>query len=259
MHVLGHSFSQRRKSPSKRPRDLHIRKVSFSGCSLSSGCSISSASSTSTTRTHLPRSASNSSGTFDPLSLHPTFHAPPRLHERPLIHSDPVRHDEPVPATFFDDETDDAEDEDDEELMRRQEQHQQHYQQPLDMALPPHVSPSDYSNLEERQEPQDYFFMTLAKRPPMPRSHWSESTIHTIHTSDQLTPGALVDDEDEDDDVAEDVRPSLLAQTMSYKRSTHPKRPPMKGDDSVENFIKRGGWKRRGIVFHSEEMNPREE
>ncbi|KAF7562746.1 hypothetical protein G7046_g1394 [Stylonectria norvegica] len=245
MHVLGHSFSQRRKSSTK-PRDLHIRKVSFSGSSLSSGCSLSSASSTSTARTN---STERVDSHLDPLSSHPTFHAPPRLYERPFIVGENQRYDE-HPGTFYNDQDDDLEDELDEQDVDEQ--------QPTEMALPPHASPMDTN--DERQEPQDYFMMTLAKRPPMPRSHWSESTIQTL---DHGTPGgAAQDDDDEDVDDGLEM-PSLSHRTsamqnfnfgFSQKRGTVPKRPIFKARDSVENFIKRGGWKRRGIVFNDKDV-----
>lgn len=120
----------------------------------------------------------------------------------------------------------------------------------------------------ERQEPQDYFLATLAKRPPLPRSHWSESTIQTIDSitpNNTTTPSTFDDDTDDDASVLE--MPALTRRSsnfsrafnFSYKRNTVPKRPPMKAMDSVDNFIKRGGWKRRGIVFHEEDMDNKPE
>jgi hypothetical protein len=245
MHVLGHSFSQKRKS-SKRPRDLHIRKVSFSGSSLSSGGSLSSSSSTSTftPRTYSP-SHTDSAIALDPLSLHPTFQAPARLNERPLIRTESPRWKEAV--SFFNDddseddyETDELPEEEDEDDFEVKPQGLTCRHQP-DMALPPHASPLDH-NAHERHEASDYFMLQLTTRPPIPRSRWSESTIQTL---DSLTPSCASGTSAVDEAVP----------NFSYKRNTVPKRPTMKTGDSVDNFIKRGGWKRRGIVFHNEEMN----
>ncbi|KAI9172510.1 hypothetical protein HJFPF1_02012 [Paramyrothecium foliicola] len=244
MHVLGHSFSQKRKA-TKRPRDLHIRKVSFSGSSLSSGGSLSSSSSTSTfTPRHYSPSRTDSAIALDPLSLHPTFHAPARLSERPLIRTESPRWQEAV--SFFDyDDTEDEydsdelpeDDEDDDFAVKPQGLTCRH--QP-DMALPPHASPLDHT-AHDRHEATDYFMFQLTTRPPMPRSRWSESTIQTM---DSITPSIASGTPTVDEAVP----------NFSYKRNTVPKRPTMKAGDSVDNFIKRGGWKRRGIVFHNDEM-----
>lgn len=248
MHVLGHSFSQRRKSP--KPRDLHIRKVSFSGCSLSSGGSLSSSSSssssaasTSTTRAPL---SSRTTASFDPLSLHPTFQPPPRLHDRPLL--SPERRQFEAAATFFDDD-----DESDDGYFAGAGEYGCQGKE----ELPPHASPMDHTG-HDRTEPQDYFFQQITKRPQLPRSRWSESTVHTL---EQLTPAASVMSPDGDDDGDDGgypfQQPSHSSMpNFSYKRATAlPKRPPMKTLDSLDEFIKRGGWKRRGIVFHEEDMS----
>ena len=244
MHVLGsigHSFSQRRKSP--KPKDLHIRKVSFSGCSLSSGCSFSSTSSTSTAKA--PSSARTPSGqSFDPLNLHPTFSPPPRLQDRPLISPERLSHREAL--TFFDDETDeegylssrgsfDASDFEDED------------RHVTELTLPPHTSPMDHPSCDDDTEPQDYFMMQLAKRPPMLRSRWSESTIMTLDQIDDLSTPSY--------DVTPDTETEspLEMPNFSHKRLTAPRRPPMRSLDSLEDFIKRGGWKRRGIVLDKDE------
>ncbi|KAI8669549.1 hypothetical protein NCS57_00770200 [Fusarium keratoplasticum] len=253
MHVL-HGFSQRRKS-SRRPRDLHIRKVSFSGSSLSSGCSLSSSSSTisdvsTPTPTQTPIATTRPE--IDPLASHPAFHAPPRLYERPFICMDEA---EPVFYGGNDDE----------------EQYVEHETaQPIEMALPPHVSPMDVAD-EQCKEPQDYFFTTLSKRPPMPRSRWSESTIQTLdqfdnsdsEDSDEITQSEESEDEDDDASVLEMRRLTRRASalktislntTYAPRTGPAPKRPPMRSLDSVDNFIRRGGWKRRGIVFRQEDM-----
>ena len=253
MHVLGRGFSQRRKSSIKRPRDLHIRKVSFSGCSLSSGCSFSSTSSSSTSstaRTHIAdgHRGSHPSG-VDPLSLHPTFQPPPRLYERPFI-ADSQHYEQPV-STFYD-----SEDEEEDDVIEEKDVIDE---QPFEMELPPHASPSDHTG-HERQEPTDYFMSALTKRPPLPRSHWSESTIQTIDSITPNPPSVATPLDDNDDDISVLEMPSLSRRSSNFtfnfslKRNTVPKRPPMKPMDSVENFIKRGGWKRRGIVFKQDDV-----
>ncbi|KAK5991169.1 hypothetical protein PT974_09447 [Cladobotryum mycophilum] len=233
-------FGNRRKS---KPRDLHIRKVSFSGSSVSSG-SFSSTSSVSTAREHTPRVPSTtSSAFFDPLSCHPTFQAPPRLHERPFIPMEGRRYEDI--STFYDDGEDDSSEFGGEHQPEEEQFH---------MELPPHHGggSEDY-----QEEPQDYFFMHLAKRPQL-RSRWSESTIATIQTLEELTPVSSVSnnstscaiaDADEEADAAEQEVPNF-----SYKRNTVTKRPTFKPVDSFDDFVKRGGWKRRGIVFHNEDM-----
>lgn len=142
------------------------------------------------------------------------------------------------------------------------------------MALPPHVSPMDVSDVEGK-EPKDYFFTTLAQRPPLPKSRWSESTIQTIEQfdddddqdSDQVTQSEDSDVDDDDASVLEMRRLSNRAsalQNLSVDVSPQPgpsrrpgltQRPPMRSLDTVDNFIRRGGWKRRGIVFRQEDMD----
>jgi hypothetical protein len=144
-------------------------------------------------------------------------------------------------------------------------------QQPTEMALPPHVSPMDAAD-EQGNEPKDYFFTTLSVRPPMPKSRWSESTIQSIQTFDdddddeddsEVTQSE--DSEDEGDNVsvlemrrisrhASALKPASINATYAARPGLAPKRPPMRSLDSVDNFIRRGGWKRRGIVFHKEDL-----
>lgn len=240
MPLLGHRFSQRRKS-SNKPRDLHIRKVSFSGCSLSSGCSFPSSSSMSTARAPSERVGSAGSGTFEPPSLHPTFQPPPRLYNRPLIYADSHQYEEGT--TFFDDD-DTEEDDSDYELTEREVPEQQR----TEMELPPRA-PIDHVT-RERQEPQEYFLLQLTKRPPIPLSRWSESTVHTL---DQLTPAGTPDG------VSEPEPLGYRSPNFSYKRATVPKRPTMRVMDTFDNYIKRGRWKRRGILFNSSEMDDKDE
>ncbi|KAF5647099.1 hypothetical protein F52700_1401 [Fusarium sp. NRRL 52700] len=256
MHVL-HGFGQRRKS-SRRPRDLHIRKVSFSGSSLSSGCSLSSSSSSTISAVSTPclQTPTASRPEIDPLASHPAFHAPPRLYERPFICMDDA---EPV---FYgaDNAVIDEEDYVEQDVAA---------QQPTEMALPPHVSPMDAAD-EEGNEPRDYFFTTLSKRPPMPKSRWSESTIQSIQTFEDEEDDSEVtqseDSEDETDDAsvlemrrlsrhASALKPVSINTTYTARPGLAPKRPPMRSLDSVDNFIRRGGWKRRGIVFHKDDLD----
>ncbi|KAK7433261.1 hypothetical protein QQZ08_000197 [Neonectria magnoliae] len=269
MHVLGHGFGQRRKSSHRRPRELHIRKVSFSGSSLSgdsiSGCSLSS--STSSTPVATPIARTPTIGTvrpdMDPLHLNPAFHAPPRLFERAFKDTTalPVFDEEDIENVV---------------VERDASEQQPQQEQPAEQAPPPHVSPMDNSG-HDRQESRDYFFAALAKRPPVPLSRWSESTVQTLDfevtqdedSSDEEEEQAVFEDTD-DEDVLEMRRLSrrisrrssaradalqTLSLNIAYNRSTLQKRPPMRSLDTVDNFIRRGGWKRRGIVFHAEDMD----
>lgn len=133
-------------------------------------------------------------------------------------------------------------------------------EQPFEMELPPHASPSDHTG-HEREEPTDYFFEALAKRPQLPRSHWSESTIQTIDSITPSAPSVATPVDDNDDDVSVLEMPTLSRHSSNFsfnfslKRTPAPKRPAMRPMDSVENFIKRGGWKRRGIVFKQDEVD----
>lgn len=264
MHVLGsigHSFSQRRKSP--KPKSLHIRKVSFSGCSLSSGCSFDSTSSSSTARAPSSVRSTGSSHSFDPLHSHPTFQPPPRLQDRPLL-SPAQTSPSSKSFAFFDDS--EAEEEnsyylgrastiggDDEnvdydvkEILDRQSK---------EMVLPPLSSPMDHS--DDRTEAQDYFMMQLAKRPPMPRSRWSESTIQTL---EDFTDGELSTPLAFDGACTPDSEADLPLEmpNFSHKRNMTPSRPPMRSLDSLEDFIKHGGWKRRGVVLNPNEAAAQE-
>lgn len=265
MHVLGHGFGSRRKSSTKRPRDLHIRKVSFSGSSLSSGCSLSS--STSSTPVATPTARTPTAAfrpEMDPLQLNPAFHAPPRLFERPFKKIDPVPE-----FHSHDDEDDFIVNQDVDEST------------PVKKALP-HVSPEDDLDCGT-PEPSDYFLTALAPPPqPQPRhaspvnlSRWSESTVASLdfevnQDSDSEEEDATSDSDNDDNDVLEMRRLSrrlsrrsshraAALQTLSLnitytpRPANAPKRPPMRSLDSVDNYIRRGGWKRRGIVFRAED------
>ncbi|ATY59620.1 hypothetical protein CCM_05243 [Cordyceps militaris CM01] len=259
MHVLN-GFSSRRKTP--KPRDLHIRKISFSGCSLSSGCSIDSASSTSTARGP-SHHRSGSDASIDPLRLHPIAQPPPRLHERAYITS-PRRRPDESPRTFFHgrdtdsssgggsggeygvsvfeyDDSDTELDDDDETV----------FEQVHTNSMPPMTSPLDHD--ADESDDEDYFFMQLAKRPRLPRSHWSESTIQTLAqltpaTSNRATPVERLED------PIEQAR--MMLPNFSYKHSTVPARPRMRAMDSVEHLVKLGGWKRKAVVLDKENGAP---
>jgi len=264
MHVLGHSFSQKCRR-SKRPRDLHIRKVSFSGSSLS-GCSLSSSDSTVSAVTAIITPTQHTAGSVPP----------PRLHERAFkVSHSPQRLQfttRSSPATFYhddddteeaveeDEEDEDSEDEDDENLPR------------FEMQMPPHTSRSDEHTGHDRHEPADYFAFALARRPPMPRSRWSESTIQSVQSIDALpTPGSTISTaaSEQGEDQGPPVKVEMPPNTnFSYKRAvstpgatSNPsataagyRRPPMKTMDSIDEFVKRGGWKRRGVVFRQDEV-----
>ncbi|PTB41593.1 uncharacterized protein TrAFT101_009797 [Trichoderma asperellum] len=247
-------LGQRRGS---KPRELHIRKISFSGCSLSSASdrSFSSDSSTSTIRAHSPRLATSTGTTssFDGLSIHSTFQPPKRLHDRPFILSD-RQHFESAP-TFYDSE--DAESSD-LEASERDFDGEDEDQTQFTMELP-HASPVSSHDYEAADEPQDYFFMHITSRPkPANQSRWSDSTIaSTIASLDDLTPVSSMSEptsaaiaDAEEAEAAGASTPSTLASSASV-----PKRPTYKPVDSFEDYIRRGGWKRRGIVFNSEDMD----
>lgn len=252
MHVLS-GLGHRRKS--SKTRDLHIRKVSFSGCSLASGCSFESNSSTSTSRPtlHTRCGSSGSNGSFDPLRSHPIHQAPPRLSDRPIIRPISRPQTEPL-TTFYNDEESEDEyrgypisvfDEDDTD-----DDFESVYADST-MDMPALTSPSEHSNDESDDEPSEYFFLDFAKRPQLPRSRWSESTIQTIN---QLTPAISNVDSPLYIEQAIAVPLPQKFPNFSYKRNTVPRRPSIHASDSVEDLIKRGGWKRRGIVFHNEDV-----
>lgn len=255
MHVLS-GFSTRRKSPNK-PRDLHIRKVSFSGCSLSSGCSISSSSSTSTARGP-SHSRSDSDASYDPLRLHPIVQPPPRLHDRPYIVS-PKRQDDKTPRTFYNDRSTGSDEwsgygvsifeYDDSDTEVDDEDTDDVFEQVHSNSMPPMVTPMDHGAAGESDD-EDYLFMQLAKRPPMPRSHWSESTIQTLA---QLTPAAsnIATPVERLEDPIEQAR--MMLPNFSRKHATVPARPRMKAMDSVEQLVKRGGWKRKALLLDNQE------
>ncbi|PHH62858.1 hypothetical protein CDD81_6658 [Ophiocordyceps australis] len=245
MHILGHHFSSRDKA-SKTPRDLHIRKVSLSGCSLSSDCSLSSGS-----------TASSSPSVTSPLRAH-SRSPPPPLNERPFLDLNQPQLRPQTSKTFH--TTHEQEDEGyfghfDSSDFQTQTRAIDHHQFPVtDMAHAAH--------------PTNTFY--LAARRPMPCSRWSYSTVDSESDSedsaseadddqDQVDDAASVHSElEEDDDKLYDhsepaQQPSHNSMpNFSMKRAVTPRRPPIKTLDSLEDFIKRGGWKRRGIVFQTD-------
>lgn len=104
----------------------------------------------------------------------------------------------------------------------------------------------------------------------MPKSRWSESTIQSVQTFDddeeddsEVTQSEDSEDDNDDMSVLEmrrlsrhssALKPASINATFSARPGLAPKRPPMRSLDSVDNFIRRGGWKRRGIVFHKEDL-----
>ncbi|OAA32966.1 hypothetical protein AAL_00431 [Moelleriella libera RCEF 2490] len=193
-----------------------------------------------------------SNGLQDPLNSHPTFQPPPRLHERPLISPDEPRQYF-AHATFYDESSTDDDYADERQSMEDDytvcSAQALHFSQPKEeLIMPPHSSSMDHQ--EERTEPQDYFMIQFVKRPQLPRSRWSDSTIQT---SDQMTPNELSSRTFDDDSSDEEEDAPLEIPNFSHKRTTAPRRPPMRSLDSLEDFIKKGGWKRRGIVFNGSE------
>lgn len=145
------------------------------------------------------------------------------------------------------------------------------------MELPPHAEHLEEDSTNERHDPADYFFQHVTKRPQMPRSRWSESTIQTLdqHDISSPTPGSMTPsgetyfDLEDDEECLNDTEaqgPPVqveLPPNFSYKyqrtvSAPESRRPPMRTMDSVEDFIKRGGWKRRGIVFDRREVGMRD-
>lgn len=277
MHVLGHSFSQKRKITT-RPRDLHIRKISFSGSSFSDG-SLSSSTSTSSAYTALPTPEPQLASPF--LASPSQTMAPLRLHERPFKSSKCPQTGRTT-TTFYDDT---AVSDDDEDL------HYSYYYNgqmedvgsilevegtQFHMELPPHaehIEMEDTPQADQHEQGDYFFFQHVTKRAPSPRSRWSESTIQSLN-EDDMTPSTqeptpMYDEEDDDDNSidealemqAKEVRLEVLPNfSHKYQRTVsapEARRPPMR-TDSVENFIKRGGWKRRGIVFDRREIGMRD-
>ncbi|RDA95346.1 hypothetical protein CP533_3441 [Ophiocordyceps camponoti-saundersi (nom. inval.)] len=265
MPVLG--FSNGRCS--SKPKELYIRKVSLSGCSLSSGKSSSSSfdSSTSSTNSFVYACSSSSSSSslsngcssrsmrsplerhVDPLAQHPTYTPPPRLHDRRLLDTTPMT------TTLYLGGGAGGVDEEEKDLSTVS------------------VEPVDYFSVPMRPTPQQF-----------PRSRWSDSTIASLdlpesesdsdggsETSEEVE--ELLEEEEESDsnnDVSVHVHDDeshyqfqhmleghhRSMPNFSYKRETSlDKRPQVKTLDSLDEFVKRGGWKRRGVIFHSEEVN----
>lgn len=149
-----------------------------------------------------------------------------------------------------------------------------HEQQPRHMELPPAASPLDHT-ANERVQPQDYFLYQLDRRPPMPRSHWSESTIQTLvdfDDLDDLASGACTPAADEIDlteldlstaESSSDESPStfigvaepvVILPNFSYKRAVPPQRPSVESTvDKVAEVNKTGGWKRKAVLFNKNE------
>lgn len=246
-------LGQRRGS---KPRELHIRKISFSGCSLSgaSDQSFSSDSSTSTIRAHSPRLAINTgtASSFDGLSIHSSY-PPKRLHDRPFILSD-RQHFDSAP-TFYDSE--DAESSDLEASERDFDGEDEDEDQTQFTMELPHASPVSNHDYDAADEPQDYFFMHITSRPkPANQSRWSDSTIaSTIASLDDLTPVSGMSEPIADADEAQAAGASTPASISISPAAPVPKRPTYKPVNSFEDYVRRGGWKRRGIVFNREDMD----
>jgi hypothetical protein len=262
MHTLGHGFCQRRKS-SKRPQNLHIRKVSFSGSSLYSGyseMSPSTAAAAAFTTIPIPSASSSSASSTHTFGTSPSA-APPRLQDRAFI-----RFHRKHPSSAFYDDEDDEDDDDysvhEDDMVFSSDEEQTEIDEPVDLQfpVPPRSAEVEGQNVQEHE---GYFFiMAHAKASPtmQPGSRWSESTISSVDIDGASEDEAEAEEEaahsDNDDD---DVTPSLATDrpvNFSYKRAVSApdgKRPHMPMD-SVEDYIKRGGWKRKGIIFHPEDV-----
>ncbi|KAK2024296.1 hypothetical protein LX32DRAFT_643766 [Colletotrichum zoysiae] len=250
----------------RHPEALHTRKPSLSN-------SVSSNDSSST------RSSTRSTGTvrrsrvldFDPLSQHPTFHPPPRLFERPFIrnsHSSQSIEDEVISSYFSSQEAAAAEQAKAAAVPSMPAPapapRVEPSRTPIQVQQPRQQQQQDRSR-ELAAEGDDYFLFKVqqhiaATRPQLPRSHWSESTINTMASAadEEEEDGEAEDDDSssEDGSIVGQERPvrECRWQNFSHKRPSAPsaRRPQMKSLDSVEDFIKRGGWKRKGIVFQQE-------
>jgi hypothetical protein len=251
---------------------LHLRKPK-SLDSVSSHDSISTASTT------MPRTPVSPTSThhrhsrvveFDPLSLHPTYHAPARLAERPFIHvldQDEAEYYQPKPQRVV--------------SPKIQE-----------FGSPAEPTPqADHEGANDHHEhPAEHLTLRLdlSERPTLVRSHWSYSTINTMNDEDEVDDTSSSEEEAYDDDDEDDglylpiMRHSVVDndqhaatpttattptvpfgdeaerqalpqpwQNFSYKRNTVsvPRRRPQEDMNSIDHYVKRGCWKRRGIVF----------
>ncbi|KAM0277490.1 hypothetical protein ACHAQH_005768 [Verticillium albo-atrum] len=256
-------------SPQRPSAEMfHQRKPSLSNSvsSASSTCTSCSLASSASKRSHRRTQVID----FDPLSMHPTFIAPPLpLNERPYILPDHDSSEEEVIEEYI-----------------RAEETSKAVSVPDDSPTP--MQPTNEVRQEAQPEGNDYFMYKLnllqhqerqqqavmanagATRPsPQARSRWSESTVASVDIAEspQISVFEETDDEEEDDDgvdvsdfeliapAGREVRQAKSWQNFSHKSAmASPRRPPIQTMDSVENFIKRGGWKRRGIVFQEEGM-----
>ncbi|KAL2754023.1 hypothetical protein ACRALDRAFT_2043126 [Sodiomyces alcalophilus JCM 7366] len=272
------------------PESLQLRKPSLSY----SVSSVSSTSTTLPSPSMSRRHRHSRHIEFDPLALHPTFHStfhhhptfvpPPRLSHRPFIYT---ANEET--AVYSDSE---AENDVLEEYFNTDHapkpvsslsapavessttmQHTGHERQRYD------DEGGDYFmyklRLLEHQERQERELMSSAASTTspspsavseLPRSRWSDSTIASADLD--LPEDEQDDDDDDDDDSTDDeeeylhmaiperqARHARSWQNFSYKRTPAvvPRRPPLTMD-GVESFIRRGGWKRRGIVFEKDDV-----
>lgn len=210
-------------------RRFNLRKPK----SLASVSSMDSLSTAPSSAPRTPVSPSRHSRTveFDPLSLHPTRHAaPPRLSERAFI---------------------------DIESCEK-------------MAATPRIRDVDTVDSPSSTQEEFPLRLELPERPTLLRSRWSESTISTMSDSSEEEHEEM-SEEDVSEEEAEtptggptlqfqfderEVAPSW--QNFSLKRNTVavPRRRPAAGTgNALDDYVKRGGWKRRGIVFQNSDDN----
>lgn len=273
---------EKKARESRRPTMIHLRKPSLSD-------SVSSAESSATfPSTQSSPCRRTPTLDFDPLSMHPTFSLPPpppRLSERPFILSAEDSSSPRYPGVDTDEVL--------EHYFRSQDDTKTDtmLSPPTDSPTPmAHPQPrtaeegSDYFlyklrlvELQEQQRQAAIEAMTSTAASAACQSRWSVSTVDVDESAfdsdsdDDADETDGTDDTDDTDAYGEDEEPVLEMairaerparhaaswQNFSYKRDpltpASPRRPAMQTMDSVEDFIKRGGWKRRGIIFQADD------
>lgn len=76
--------------------------------------------------------------------------------------------------------------------------------------------------------------------PVQPKSHWSRSPTPTPGTGEEP---------DDAEDADETPGAGAVPGRTEWSTPTRPRGRPLEGMNSPEYFMKRGDWKRRGIVF----------
>lgn len=263
-------------------RKFRLRKPkSLDAVSICSHSSSSSAASTAMPRTPVSPHARHSRVVeFDPLRLHSTYHAPPPLAERPFIHvvdQDEAGCYQPRPRRAgpkvqdldlaMDHERDDDADAEEEPLALR-----------LDLGERPNlvrshwsystintlISDADNSDSEEEYEDDDQEEdIDLPVMHPATPDHITPTASPALDSSSTYASHFDFDEDTEtepsDDENDRPVLSQRSFQNFSYKRNTVavvvPRRRPQEAMNSIDHYVKRGGWKRRGIVFQTEDSS----